>query len=89
MVLMNSADIERLGFADGEVVDLLNHTDGIERVAERFIIVSYDIPAGCVATYFPEANVLVPIDSYADRSKTPTSKFVPVTLRKNAVAVAS
>jgi molybdopterin-dependent oxidoreductase alpha subunit len=89
VVLMNSADIERLGFADGEVVDLLNHTDGIERVAERFIIVSYDIPAGCVATYFPEANVLVPIDSYADRSKTPTSKFVPVTLRKNAVAVAS
>lgn len=87
VVLMNSADIERLGFSDGEVVDLLNHTDGIERVAERFIIVSYDIPAGCVATYFPEANVLVPIDSYADRSKTPTSKFVPVTLRKNGVAV--
>jgi hypothetical protein len=49
-----------------------------ERVAEAFIVVSYDLPRGNCATYFPEANPLVPLDSIADRSNTPTSKSVIV-----------
>lgn len=53
---------------------------GIERKANRFIVVPYDIPRRCTATYFPETNVLVPIDSTADRSNTPVSKFVRITV---------
>jgi anaerobic selenocysteine-containing dehydrogenase len=79
---MNEKDISRLGLAEGIVVDLLNHHDQVERVAHRFIVVTYPIPEGCAATYFPEANVLVPINSVADKSNTPTSKWVIITVRK-------
>ncbi|MEM7382695.1 MAG: hypothetical protein AAF361_16115, partial [Bacteroidota bacterium] len=54
---------------------------GISRVARKFIVVPYDIPRNCVATYFPEANVLVPISSFAEKSQTPTSKSVVITIR--------
>jgi len=78
VVLMNARDIEKSGLKDSDVVDLFNYHDGIERSARRFIVVAYDIPEGCVATYFPEANVLVPINSTAEKSNTPTSKWVVV-----------
>jgi anaerobic selenocysteine-containing dehydrogenase len=61
-------------------VDLTNRHGGVTRVAADFMIAPYRIPRGCVATYFPEANVLVPIDSVAARSNTPTSKYVVVTI---------
>ena len=48
---------------------------------ESFIVVAYDVPRGNCATYFPEANALVPLDSVADRSNTPTSKSVIVRIR--------
>ncbi|HEY8403485.1 MAG TPA: FdhF/YdeP family oxidoreductase [Flavobacteriales bacterium] len=84
VILMNEKDIARLGFADGEVVDLYNNFGGVERVARKFIIVKYPIAERCAATYFPETNVLVPIDSVADKSHTPTSKMVILTLKKSA-----
>ena len=49
-------------------------------MAPRFLLVPYEIPRLCVATYFPEANVLVPIGSVALGSNTPTSKAVIVSL---------
>ena len=64
----------------GQLVDLTNRHGGVERVARAFMVSPYRIPRGCVATYFPEANVLVPIDSVAAKSNTPTSKFVVVTV---------
>ncbi|MCW3061708.1 MAG: hypothetical protein JWQ02_3529 [Capsulimonas sp.] len=84
VVLLNAHDIEELGFQPQEWVDLIGHFQGEERVAERFLIVPYDIPRRCAATYFPEANVLVPINSVADKSNTPTSKSVLITLRRSA-----
>ncbi|MEL6181486.1 MAG: molybdopterin dinucleotide binding domain-containing protein, partial [Myxococcota bacterium] len=84
VVLMHQADIGELGLRPGQEVDLVSRA-GVERqrrVAPRFVVVPYDIPRRCVATYFPEANILVPIDSYADRSFTPTSKSVVVTLER-------
>ena len=75
---MNSRDIK-----DGDVVDLFNYHDGIERVAHKFIAVAYPIPQGCTATYFPETNVLVPITSVADKSNTPTSKQVILKVKKH------
>jgi hypothetical protein len=63
------------------VVDLVSHFRGETRVARRFLIVSYPIPRRCAATYFPEANPLVALDAVADKSNTPASKSVVITVR--------
>lgn len=78
VILMNEKDVESAGFKAYQIVDLHNSFGGVDRKAERFIIVPYNIPSKNVATYFPEANVLVPIDSVADISNTPTSKSVVI-----------
>jgi anaerobic selenocysteine-containing dehydrogenase len=83
VVFMNPEDCLRLGFKVGDLVDLLNFDDGIERVARKFVVVEFNIPKSCTATYFPEANVLVPIKSVAAKSNTPTSKMVIIQLRKH------
>jgi len=82
VVMMNARDIEKEGLKDGDVVDLFNHHDGVERVARQFIVVAYDIPERCMATYFPETNVLVPIGDTAEKSGTPVSKGVVVRVKK-------
>ncbi len=82
VIMMNPDDIKKAGLQEGDLVDLYNHFENIERKAPKFIIVPYDIPSKCVATYFPEANVLVPINSTAKRSNTPNSKSVKVTIKK-------
>jgi anaerobic selenocysteine-containing dehydrogenase len=79
---MNQKDISKRGLNNGDTVDLFNYHDGIERVARKFIVVDYPIPAGCAATYFPETNVLVPVTSVADKSNTPTSKQVAIKVFK-------
>jgi molybdopterin-dependent oxidoreductase alpha subunit len=84
VIFMNASDIENLHLKESDVVDIISDADGIVRTANGFRIVSYDIPAGCAASYFPETNVLVPIDSVADKSFTPTSKFIVVHLRKSS-----
>ena len=78
VVLVNSKDLEDRGLKQGDMVDLCSFYKGVERIAEAFMIVSYDIPRRCIATYFPEANVLVPVDLVADKSHTPASKSVVV-----------
>ncbi|HEX8236188.1 MAG TPA: FdhF/YdeP family oxidoreductase [Abditibacteriaceae bacterium] len=81
VVLLNAQDMEEAGLAAGQVVDLISHFEGQQREAKRFIVVEYSIPRRCAATYFPEANVLVPVGSVAEKSNTPTSKSVVITLR--------
>ncbi|MFI4983404.1 MAG: molybdopterin dinucleotide binding domain-containing protein, partial [Nevskiales bacterium] len=77
---INKADLQRLGFTAGQWVDMTSvWTDG-ERVAKSFLLVEYDIPEGCLASYFPETNALVPLQSHADRARTPASKSIPVRL---------
>ncbi|WP_205685561.1 FdhF/YdeP family oxidoreductase [Flavipsychrobacter stenotrophus] len=83
VIFMNEKDIIRLGFKDGDIVDLYNNHGGVERIARKFIIIPFSIPEQCTATYFPETNVLVPIGSTADKSNTPTSKMVILKLRKH------
>ncbi len=80
VVFMHVDDIAAHGLMQGQRVDLTNRHGGIERVAQGFMVAPYRIPRGCVATYFPEANVLVPIGSTAAKSNTPTSKYVVVTI---------
>lgn len=81
VILMNPYDMGKASLKDGDVVDLFNFSGGVERVARKFIVVAYDIPERCTATYFPETNVLVPIDSTADKSNTPTSKMVIIEMK--------
>ncbi len=82
VIFMNEKDMVREGLEPGAVVDIHNHHGGVHRQARRFIVVPYRIPEKCTATYFPETNVLVPIDSTADKSNTPTSKTVVITLSR-------
>lgn len=80
VVMMNRSDIEDADFEDGQEVDIVSNYDGVERRAEGFTVVAYDIPRRSVGTYFPEANPVVPVNHYADRSHTPISKSVVVRL---------
>jgi molybdopterin-dependent oxidoreductase alpha subunit len=84
VVFMNEEDIAERGLHGGQVVDLTSHFQGETRVARQFVVVPYAIPRKCAATYFPETNVLVPVDSVAERSNTPTSKYVVITVAPSA-----
>ena len=84
VIFMNGADIVEHGLVERQLVDLISEWHDGERVAESFIVVPYDLPRRNCATYFPEANPLVPLDSYADRSQTPTSKSVVIRIRPRA-----
>ena len=83
VILMNRKDIQKAGLVDGEKVDLFNYNGGATRAARLFMVVPYNIPEGNTATYYPEANVLVPIDSVALKSNTPTSKLVYIKIKKH------
>ncbi|HEY9002866.1 MAG TPA: FdhF/YdeP family oxidoreductase [Mucilaginibacter sp.] len=84
VIFMNPKDIALGGFQSGEKVDLFNYGGGTARVARLFIIVPYNIPERNTATYYPETNVLVPINSVATESNTPVSKRVVIKIRKHA-----
>ncbi|MFZ9046431.1 MAG: FdhF/YdeP family oxidoreductase [Cyclobacteriaceae bacterium] len=81
VVLINPKDLEKEGLISGSIVNLSSQYYGVERVAEKFILVPYSIPKGNLAAYFPETNVLIPIDQYAKKSYTPISKSVKVKLK--------
>ncbi len=81
VVFLNEEDMAARGLQARQVVDLVSHFEGEERIARRFVIVPYDIPRRCAATYFPEANVLVPVRSVALKSNTPASKSVVISIR--------
>lgn len=79
VLFINSEDIALLGLKAGDWVDLESLCDdGVRRFAKRFMLVEYNIPRGCLAAYYPETNALVPLSSFADEARTPTSKSVPV-----------
>lgn len=82
VVFMNAQDIAARGFAPGDPIDLISHHKGQQRRAKNFRLVAYEIPRGCIASYFPETNVLIPIDSVAESSHTPTSKSLIVSVEK-------
>ncbi|AGP33009.1 FdhF/YdeP family oxidoreductase [Sorangium cellulosum] len=86
VVFMNAEDAAERGLAQGDLVDITSRFSDGERAARAFRVVLYTIPRGNVAAYFPEANVLVPLGSIADKSNTPASKSIVVRVRR---AVAS
>ncbi|WP_330960223.1 FdhF/YdeP family oxidoreductase [Photobacterium sp. 53610] len=86
ILMMNASDIEAIGLKPGDRVDVTSlSADGIQRQVEGFKLISYDIPAGNIAAYFPETNPLVALDSKGDLSDTPISKAIPVVLTPSQV----
>ena len=79
VVFINKADLARLGFCDGDVVDLTTAlSDGVQRQVKGFRVVEYDIPEGCCGAYYPETNPLVPLMHHDPKSKVPAYKAIPV-----------
>ncbi len=83
VIFMNERDIARLGFSNGERVDVTSRAG----TCRDFAIVEFSIPEGDCAAYYPETNPLVPLDSFADKSRTPTSKSIRVTLARSRVQI--
>ncbi len=81
VVFVNPADLLALGIADGQYVDIHGeYADNKERVLHNYRVVAYPSARGCAAAYYPEANVLVPLEFVAEGSNTPVSKHVVVRL---------
>ena len=85
IIFMNHEDMKQHGLQKLDKVNLTSHFNGEQRHALGFMVVPYNIPRQCTATYFPETNVLVPIKSKADISNTPTSKTVIISIQKETV----
>ena len=80
IIFMNREDMKLRRLEEHQIVNLKSEYKGVIRKANNFKIVGYDIPKNCCATYFPETNVLVPLDSFAHTAKTPASKSVIITV---------
>ncbi|MBA2934400.1 FdhF/YdeP family oxidoreductase [Sphingomonas sp. CGMCC 1.13654] len=79
VLLMHEADIADAGLCEGQVVALESDAeDGVHRRRDGLIVTPYDIPRGCLGAYYPEANVLMPVEHYAEESHVPAAKSVPV-----------
>jgi anaerobic selenocysteine-containing dehydrogenase len=93
VLFMNRNDIDRLGLAEGECVNLVTDVavaqDGKHRQVDGFIVHAYNIPEGCLGGYFPECNPLVPVSHHAEGSKVPAVKGVPVRVQKTSAAIAA
>lgn len=76
VILMNANDMVKRGWKTRRIVDIVSHFNGEKRRSDCWQVIAYDIPEGNIATYFPEANVLVPLNSTAEKSNTPTSKWI-------------
>ncbi len=79
VVFMNAGDIARLGFADGDIVDMITAIEPeTQRIVRGFRIVAYAIPKGCCGAYYPETNPLFPLSHHSPKAKTPSYKLLPV-----------
>ena len=86
IVMMHPEDMKERELRSRDVVDISSEYDGVKRWARKFIVLPFDIPKGCVATYFPEANALIPFNQYAHKSKTPISKSVRIRIEQRALS---
>ncbi len=80
VIYLNKEDMRERGLAPEQPVDITSYFEGEQRVGRLFLAVPYDIPKGCAAAYFPEANVLVPVGSTAAESHTPASKSIVISV---------
>lgn len=82
VLFMNEKDIAKAGLAEGQIVALESDAqDGKQRRREGLIVMPYSIPEGCLGAYYPECNILMPVDHHALESHVPAAKSVPVRIR--------
>ena len=81
VIFLNAQDMADRGLSAEQPVDITSHWKGETREARLFLAIPYDLPKGCAAAYFPETNVLVPLDSTARKSNTPTSKSIVISIK--------
>lgn len=82
VILMNEKDMVAANFRPNDVVNLTSEYRGQIREARKFLVIPFDIPHRCVATYFPEANTLIPVDEFARKSHTPVSKSIVIKIHR-------
>ena len=80
IIMMNPDDMLELEIKTRDVVDVTSHFNGTAILSKQWTVIPYKIPKRNVAAYFPEANELVPLESTADTSNTPTSKWIICTI---------
>jgi len=86
VVFMNQRELQKRNLRPSERIDVFTlSTDGIERVVRNFLVIEYSLPDGCCGAYYPEANPLVPLYAFDQRSRTPSYKSVPVRIARAAV----
>lgn len=82
VVLINPADIQRMGLREGQVVSLVSDAeDGVDRRVSGLVVTPFSLPDGCIGAYYPEMNPLIPLSHHDEQSKTPAAKSVPVRIR--------
>jgi len=87
VIFMHADDMQTLGITHEQKVTITSHWhDGSERSVSGFKAVAYEIPKGNMAAYYPETNPLVALDSYGDRSFTPTSKAIAISISKDKIS---
>jgi len=84
IIFLHPDDMKSRGISPVSLVDITSHWEDGERKAEQFYAIPYDIPTGTAAAYFPEANVLIPVNSTALESNTPTSKSIEISIAPSA-----
>jgi anaerobic selenocysteine-containing dehydrogenase len=86
VVLMNPEDMAELGLAQGDLVTLSTAADdGVGRHLGGLQVVAYDVPRKGIVEYYPECNVLIPLWHFAEGSKVPAAKSIPVRIARDAV----
>jgi molybdopterin-dependent oxidoreductase alpha subunit len=79
VLLMNPEDIEAAGLKEGQVVGLASDAgDGVDRQVGGLAVTPFLLPRGCIGSYYPEMNPLIPLWYHDEESKTPAAKSVPV-----------
>jgi molybdopterin-dependent oxidoreductase alpha subunit len=83
IIMMNPVDMLDRNWKTRQKIDIKSHFQGQTRTSENWLVIPYEIPSGNIAAYFPEANELVPLDSTAELSNTPTSKWIICSLSES------
>ena len=83
ILMMNPVDMLDRNWKTRQKIDIKSHFQGQTRTSENWLVIPYEIPSGNIAAYFPEANELVPLDSTAELSNTPTSKWIICSLSES------
>jgi molybdopterin-dependent oxidoreductase alpha subunit len=85
VVFINPEDMADMDLKQGDLITLSTDVDdGVERKLTELQVVPYDIPRKSIAGYYPECNGLIPLWHFAEGSKVPAAKSVPVRISKDA-----